>query len=187
MQFDIFNAIRDQSLRHGVLFYYTGFLSNNVIAAMGDTLRNALSAQGSQGSTTRKVFSTFIELAQNVLNYAEETTTGPDGNALSRGAVTIGRIDEHYFIICGNDIDDSHAERVRQKIEQIRSMSPDEIKRAYKEQLRKPAGMEDAESKGAGLGLLTIARDASVPIEYCLVHEDDTPEGKVSFYLKAII
>lgn len=187
MQFDIFNAIRDESLQHGVLFYYTGFLSNNVIAAMGDTLRSALDAQGSKGSTTRKVFSTFIELAQNVLNYAEDTKANADGSILSRGAVTIGVVGEHYFIICGNDIDNAHATKVSEKIEAIRTMSPDEIKRAYKQQLRKPSAEHDIESKGAGLGLLTVARDASAPIEYCLVDDHDSPEGKVSFYLKALI
>lgn len=187
MQFDIFNAIRDDSLQNGVLFYYSGFLSNNVIAAMGDTLRNALNAQGSKGSTTRKVFSTFVELAQNVLNYADEIQAGPDGSVLSRGAVTIGVVGEHYFIICGNDIDNEYAHRVKERLEALRAMSPDEIKRAYKQQLRSPSTDPESNSKGAGLGLLTVARDASAPIEYCLVDDHDSPHGKVSFYLKAII
>ena len=41
----------------------------------------------------------------------------------------------------------------------------------------------EATSKGAGLGFLTVARDASEPIEF---HFDDQPDGKTAmFYLKA--
>jgi len=42
-----------------------GYFSHSVIGAMGDTLRHRLEAQGTKGAITRRVFSTFVEMAQN--------------------------------------------------------------------------------------------------------------------------
>ena len=65
-------------------------------------------------------------------------------------------------------------------------MTLEEIKRAYQDTLRaeQPEG-----SKGAGLGFLTVARDASEPLEFEFAgiqtkphHDDD-----MMFYLKATV
>ena len=66
------------------------------------------------------------------------------------------------------------------RLNALQSMSQEEIKAAYKTQLRSE---NEAGSKGAGLGFLTVARDASEPIEF---HFDEQPDGKTAmFYLKA--
>ncbi|MEW6765614.1 MAG: SiaB family protein kinase [Pseudomonadota bacterium] len=186
MQLDVFNAFRDHALRNGVLFYFNGYITHNVIGAMGDTLRHRLEAQGTKGTVTRRVFSSFIEMAQNILNYSPESVTLQDGHHVSPGAVAIGQVDDHFYIICGNYIAHEHVDRVREKLEAVRSMSLDEIKQAYKQQLRNQDHEQDDISKGAGLGFLTLARDASAPIEYSFVEEEEG-SNKLAFYLKAII
>ncbi|MEW6444655.1 MAG: SiaB family protein kinase [Pseudomonadota bacterium] len=186
MQLDVFNAFRDHALRNGVLFYFNGYFSHNVIGAMGDTLRHRLEAQGTKGAVTRRVFSTFIEMAQNILNYGVDAERPEQGGQMSLGAVAIGELGDQFYIICGNHIDQAHVDRVREKLEAIRSMSNDEIKQAYKQQLRSQDHEEDPISKGAGLGFLTVARDSSAPIEYTFIEDQGSPD-KVGFYLKAII
>jgi len=183
---DIFQAFSDETLRKGVLFYYTGYMSQNVIGAMGDTLRHRLEAQGTKGAITRKVFSTFVEMAQNILNYSADADRAHDNRQYSQGGVAIGQIGESFYIICGNHIDRAYQDRVRSKLEAIRAMSPEEIKQACKQQLRNENTDEDELSKGAGLGFLTVARDASQPIEFCFI-EHELPAEKVGFYLKAVI
>ena len=181
---DIFQVFNDETLRKNMLFYYSGYMSQNVVAAMGDTLRHQLEAQGAKGAIARKVFSTFIEMAQNILNYGADADRSEEDKQYSQGGVAIGRIGEGYYIICGNHIDRDYYERVRSKLEAIRAMSPEEIKQAYKQQLR--AENDDALSKGAGLGFLTVARDASEPLEFCFI-EHESPAQKLGFYLKAVI
>ena len=184
---DIFQAFNDVKLRDGVLFYYNGYMSQNVIGAMGDTLRHRLEAQGTKGAITRKVFSTFVEMAQNILNYGADADRAEGRQQYSQGGVAIGQVGERFYIICGNHIDRAHLERVRAKLEAIRAMSPEEIKQAYKQQLRNDEhDDEDELSKGAGLGFLTVARDSSEPIEFCFI-EHELPAEKVGFYLKAVI
>ena len=63
----------------------------------------------------------------------------------------------------------------------ICAMSHEELRTAYKEQLKAPPS---AESKGAGIGLIEIARRASKPIEFDFMSVDDE---HAFFALKATI
>lgn len=64
-------------------------------------------------------------------------------------------------------------------------MSQEEIKQAYRAQLRNEE--QDGVSKGAGLGALTIARDASPPIDYSIVETTEKGGLYAYFYLHAVI
>ncbi|MGV8921130.1 MAG: DUF6272 family protein, partial [Pseudomonas sp.] len=57
------------------------------------------------------------------------------------------------------------------------------IKQAYKVSLR---AQTPVDSKGAGLGFLTMARDASAPLEFAFHPRADDPDTTL-FCLKAII
>jgi len=62
-------------------------------------------------------------------------------------------------------------------------MTMEEIKSAYKKALRDET---PADSKGAGLGFLTMARDASEPLEFEFVKDAHHPDATI-FCIKAII
>lgn len=182
MQIDLFNAFRNAADFNGVLFYYNGALSQNAIATMGDALRQRLESQDTSGPKARKLFSSFIEMVQNALHYS------PDAPGEKLGAVAVGRQDDKFYIVCGNLVEKRHAERIREKIEPLRAMTLDEIKKAYREQLKNNNHAEEnAVSKGAGLGFLTVARDSSEPIEYLLIDMHGHESDLAYFYLKATV
>jgi hypothetical protein len=121
-------------------------------------------------------------MAQKVIHYSADTFSDVDqqDDELRHGAVWIGESEGKFFIVCGNPVAASRAPRMRDRLNALQSMSQEEIKAAYKTQLRSE---NEAGSKGAGLGFLTVARDASEPIEF---HFDEQPDGKTAmFYLKA--
>jgi hypothetical protein len=186
MQFDLFSAFRNTADFNGVLFYYNGALSQNVIATMGDAIKLHLEKEDASGPKARKLFSSFIEMVQNALHYSPDA---PDAHGEKVGAVAVGKQrDNQYYVVCGNLVEQQHVERIRQKIEPLRSMTMDDIKKAYREQLKNELHNEqDSISKGAGLGFLTVARDASEPIEYSLTPVDGHEGELAYFYLKAII
>ena len=68
------------------------------------------------------------------------------------------------------------------KLDQIRNMDKEELRALHKERLR--LGPEEG-SKGAGLGLMEIARRASKPIEFEFIEVDDGEH--VFFALKASV
>lgn len=184
MDLEGFNEFRDAAHKQGILFFYSGYFSQNIIAAMADAVRHRLESQAAKGSTTRRVFSTFIEMAQNVIHYSADHLTDEKAvdHEMRFGTVTLGRQDESYFVVCGNLVPQHAVSRLSEKLDSIRKMSSEEIKAAYKETLRAEG---EASSKGAGLGLMTLARDSTQPIEYSFVNLPE--DGNAFFYLKAII
>ncbi|MBU9820322.1 SiaB family protein kinase [Rahnella sp. BCC 1045] len=166
-----------------VALQYTGFFSQNNITAMGEVIRLYLEQHESSSSTRRKLFSTFIEMVQNILRYSS------DSRALARaddemrfGSVTLGIDNGRYVCESTNLIRPEDIVRLREYLETIRTMSADEIKLTYKASLRAESPVW---SKGANIGLLTLARDASEPLEFTF-HQVEASELS-TFHLKAII
>ncbi|HUW36640.1 MAG TPA: SiaB family protein kinase [Rhodocyclaceae bacterium] len=186
---EIFNSFRTVADESGVLFYYTGSFSQSIVAAIGDTLRQRLEDVSASNGARRKVFSSFIEMAQNILHYSAEAPNDGDARPFKQGALAVGREGEKFFVVCGNPVRAEDVPRLQEKLEPLRRMSLDEIKSAYRAQLRNDERAADAISKGAGLGFLTVARDATEPIEYSIVYaaNPEASAGRVDLYLKAII
>ncbi|HVE11387.1 MAG TPA: SiaB family protein kinase [Paraburkholderia sp.] len=179
------NAFFDLAQRRNVLFYHKGYFSHNIVAAMGEVVRLQLEVAGVSGPTRRKLFSAFVELSQNIVHYSSDAlqSDGQGGGAIREGAVCISTEGERHLMLCVNPIATADVEHLRNKLEPLRSMSVEEIKQAYKVSLRAET---PEESKGAGLGFLTMARDASAPLEFAFYPRADDPETTL-FCLKAII
>jgi hypothetical protein len=208
----------------GVLFYYAGEFTPAVVAAAADSLKQRLVTEDASGPAKRKLFSTFVEMAHNILHYAVPDATGNPADAdaaqaagssqaAPKGAIGVGRdplsagasqdnmppaadagpqaaaAAGAYWIVCSNAVDVSHVPRLTEKLNALRTMSLEEIKQSYRAQLRNAEhSSTDPLSRGAGLGLLTIARDASAPLEYSFASTPADPEGRsVQFHVKARI
>lgn len=186
MQLESFNAFRRAAQQQGVIFYYSGYFSQSIVAAMGDTLKHKLAVTEAKAPIARKVFSTFIEMAQNIMHYSASDVKTEDeaGFQMRHGSVAVGVENKKYFVVCGNRVERGYAEGLKERVEKIRQMSVEEIKQAYRVQLR---GKTEAGSKGAGLGLLTMARDVTEPVQYTFDEGLVEAGNDIYFYLKAII
>lgn len=184
MQNEMYKAFRHFVAEQGVIFYYNGYLSQPIVAAIGEALRGKLEVEDSSGKLSRKVFSTFVEMMQNIIHYADGAEE-IDGSLTPFGNVAVGRGGERYYIVSGNTVANSHVERLKSKLDAIRAMTSDEIKAEYKRKLRSEE--RDDNSKGAGLGFLTVAREASEPIEYFFEPYPGLGEALSFFYLKATV
>ena len=169
--------------RH-IIFYYFGYFSQHIVSAMADAVRLQLEQAETAASTRRKIFSSFVEMAQNITHYSVDSLTpvALRDNQLRQGSVCIGVEDDRYYLLSANPVAADSVDALREKLEPLRTMTLDDIKRAYRETLRteQPEG-----SKGAGLGFLTVARDASAPLEF--EFEPTENADAVMFYVKATI
>lgn len=171
----------DLAQQRNVIFYHMGYFSHTIITAMAEVVKLQLEISGINGPTRRKLFSSFVELSQNIIHYSSDLLQqAPD---LRQGAVCISAEGERHLMLCANPIATHDVERLREKLEPLCHMSLDEIKQAYKVTLRAET---PADSKGAGLGFLTMARDASAPLEFSFHPRADEPETTL-FCLKATI
>lgn len=58
---------------------YSGYVSEDILLAVGDTLRERLEGQARDGTQIRSVFSIFVEIMQNIIRYGREgPQPGPD-------------------------------------------------------------------------------------------------------------
>jgi hypothetical protein len=170
--------------RRHIVFYYFGYFSQNIVSAMAEAVRLHMEQSEPVASTRRKLFSCFVEMAQNITHYSAQALSATElrESQLRKGSVCIGTEGERYYLLCANPVATEDVDALRDKLEPLRTMTLDDIKRAYREMLR--AETPDG-SKGAGLGFLTVARDASGPLEFEFV-PDEQP-GTVMFYVKATI
>jgi len=173
----------DYAHERDVIFYYVGYFSQNIISGMADTVRLHLENSGVAGITRRKLFSTFVEMTQNIIHYSAASLTSPDQrDEIRHGSVCIGKEQDRYFLLCANPVNFADIEKLQSRLESLRSMTLEEIKQAYKATLRTE---NPVDSKGADLGFLTVARDASGPLEFKF--RADEGQKLSTFYLKAII
>lgn len=170
--------------RRDVIFYYVGYFSQSIIAAMADAVKMRVEYVGAASLTRRKLFSSFIEMAQNIIHYSADSYegVGQAEHAMRHGSVCISTKDDRYYLHCANPVQVEVADRLREKLQHLRTLTIDEIKREYKEMLHSET---PEESKGAGLGLLTMARDASEPLEFEFAPVNAA--GNVLFFLRATI
>lgn len=188
MNTDDFAHFRAHAADADVLFFYSGEFSAPVISAAADSLRGRLAEGDAAGPTRRRLFSTFVEMAQNVLHYAADLPSG-DGHAPARrGAIGVGRdAGGRHWIACSNAVDAALVPRLTEKLDAVRSMSLEDIKRCYKAQLHNTEHENtDTVSRGAGLGLLTIARDCA-ELDYSFAPVPGAAQPTVLFHVKALI
>ena len=178
------NDFYKYAARRDVIFYYVGYFSQTIIAAMAEAVKLRVEHAGAVALTRRKLFSSFIEMAQNIVHYSADSydKNGHTEPSIRHGAVFISLTDERYYLHCANPVNAVVAEKLREKLEHLRSLTIDEIKLEYKEMLRSET---PPDSKGAGLGFLTMARDASAPLEF--EFSPPTEDGTSMFYLRATI
>jgi len=181
--------LRSKLHNHGVIFAYSGYVTEPVLSGVGEALKQKLTIDDADTKTLRSVFAIFVEQMQNIIRYSAESVgqelpAPTEEGALMEmryGILTIGREEDDYVVCAGNLVRKEDVGRLKERLERIRNMSKEDLKVLYKEQLR--ADPEQG-SKGAGLGLMEIARRASMPIEFDFA---DIDGDHVFFALKATI
>ena len=174
--------------RQGVIFAYSGYVTEPVLSGVGEALKRKLKIDDADTKTLRSVFAVFVEQMQNIIRYSAEKMapivaeqeTGALGE-IRHGILTIGKEGGEYVVYSGNLIERADVERLRARLTKIRDMSKDELRALHKEQLRSEP---EAGSKGAGLGFMEIARRASKPIEFDFI---DVDAQHAFFSLKATV
>jgi hypothetical protein len=83
---------------------------------------------------------------------------------LESSIVTIGKTAAGFFVTSGNILDKQDFEPLVKKIEFLNSLGSTELKQYYKEVMRSDGS--DINGRGAGLGLIQMARIAKSPLEY---------------------
>ena len=165
---------RNYLRQRGIIFSYSGYMTEPVLTGIGDALKRKLELDGTDLKTARTIFSVFVEQVQNVIRYSaeiQENNLSDKESDLRYGVLTVGYEDGKHIVSCGNMVEQHHVDRLRESLWKIKTSDNEELKKLFKETLR---GETPEGSKGAGVGFIDIARRATRGFEFdfCAVSED---------------
>lgn len=156
------NKIKNIIQEDGIIFLtYGGFLSQSLITGMTEALEKEAEYSNLKLGAANNIFTIFIELTQNMMNYSKSRLSGDKLRA--EGLILVGKEDiKEYFIFSQNIISMDDKERLEVKLKEVSSLDKDGLKRRYRE-LRREG--RDMHHKGAGIGFYEIAK-RSDKLEY---------------------
>jgi len=154
--------------KHNVLIYYKGPFIDVILAEISKDIREKFK---SHPLTSQKIFSIFIELAQNVSHYSEERNVfGTKEKMPGNGTFVITETDDSFMLISGNLIKKDWAPEIKSKSEKINTLSKEEL-RKFKRELRNLPKKEG--HHGANIGLIDMALKSENPLNVEINELDD--------------
>jgi len=178
------SKLRNTMQADQIMFCFSGYMTEDILSGIGSALKMKMAAENADRSTSKSLFSIFVELVQNVIRYSAEyeTLEAPEDIIdLRYGVLTVGCDDGQYFVACGNMIKREDVQRLSESLTHIQTLDKDGLKALYKQTLK---GETPEGSKGAGVGFIEIARRVSNGFDF---EFDDTDDENVFFALKAYI
>ena len=160
-----------------ILISYKGPVTPVIMAEISRDIQDKLA---DNPRASRKVFSVFMELAQNILYYSSEKIQYA-GRIDSVGMLQIMEADEYYIFSCGNTINREHVDQLIDSCNTINSLDKEELRKLKRHQRRQPA---NGISRGAGIGLVQVAILSGNPLE---IHAQDLDEDHSIFTLSVNI
>ena len=178
------HRIHNDMLGDGISFCFTGFMSEDMLLGIGNTLRKKFEIDDLDKTTSMSMFSVFVEMVQNVIRYSAENQSDNNDPAiidLRYGILSIGEKDGRNFVACGNLVKTEDMKRLETKLSGLKEMDSKQLRKLFKDSLK-----EDAPegSKGAGVGFIEIARRAKHGFDFDFEHAGEDREFfTISAYL----
>ncbi|SFE70426.1 hypothetical protein SAMN04488541_1005108 [Thermoflexibacter ruber] len=155
-------AYYKQMQSSSIVMSYKGAASNDLLTSLLSIAQTKLAETESKSAIKKRVFSILVEILQNIYHHYEAV----HGNSLHEDdAITflLVKLDDTYTIITGNYVASKDVMMLKQRIDEVNSLTADELKEKYREQLN--IGVVSPKG-GAGLGIIDIARKSGNRLEY---------------------
>jgi len=160
--------------QHNITVMYSGPVWAGGLDGLSNMLQRRLDLEDLPLESSQSVFSVFVEQMNNMLMYSaeKEPFTRESGEQLevSKGTFILGVKGKTHFVYTGNVVSGSSAAILKERIDHLNNLEGKELRKYYRERLN--AENDNPESKGAGLGLIEIARRASSKIAYDISEHD---------------
>ena len=157
---------------------YSGPIWAGGVEGMAEFIQRRIDVDNLPKATSKSIFSVFVEQMHNMLMYSAEKETfnvEDEVTSVSKGLFVIGRENDSYFIKTGNVVSRLNADILRNRIDHLNSLDKEGLRKYFKE--KRMSDNDNPESKGAGIGLIEVARRAKSKIEYSFV-----PQGNDLLY-----
>jgi len=172
-------AVQKMVDNDGIIFLsYGGYLSQALISGMTEALEKEAEENGINMSASNNMFTIFIELSQNMMNYSKMLNTE---SHRAQGLILVSKdTNFNYHIHSQNIVSLADKEKIEPKLLEIQSLDKDGIKKRYRE-LRKSG--QNTHGKGGGIGFYEIAKKCdSIEYDFTKIQDD-----RYYFHIKTTI
>ena len=174
---DLYNIYLNME-KEDIILSFKGDITKELLSSVYQIVEARIENGTEDPKKKKKFFHVLVECLQNMYNHMETMQELDKGSAENNGSgiFMIGKgEDGGYKIITGNFILNENAGILKERIDKINAMNPQELKAYYLEKL---GSNELSDKGGAGLGIIDIARKSGNKIEYDFQH----PSVKYSFF-----
>jgi len=165
------SKIRNIMAEEGIIFSFSGIISQSIAEFMVETVSRQFEKQGHEKTTIRSMFLIAIEQLQNIMSYSKEKIVSSSNIYISPGILVVG-FDEKkqkYYVSSSNEVNSEDEKKITKKVNLINSMAKDEQRKYLRDKLKTA---EDTHSRGAGVGLIEMAKRSSEKLEYSFENID---------------
>ncbi|NLI24446.1 MAG: hypothetical protein GX419_07065 [Bacteroidales bacterium] len=139
-----------------IIVSYKGSITTEMINNMLEIVESRIGEGTEDARLRKKVYNVLVESLQNLYHHADELPEAIRGEFEGHfGVVVVAREGSGIRITTGNFIKSDKIKKLKDKIDKINSMNPDELKDMYKFILNH---QKFSDKGGGGLGLIDIAR-----------------------------
>jgi len=144
---------------------FKGELTSDLLTSILQIVENKLDRFGESAKVKKRMFNILVECLQNLHHHIESPPVETSDDTPSV-VVMIARNVTGYSVLTGNFVLANNADTLKKRLEEINSMTKDEVKALYKSVL---ADGQMSEKGGGGLGMIDIARKSGEKLEYGFV------------------
>ncbi len=141
---------------------YMGSISFDTMEELLNQLRSTKEFQEMKEPSRKRLYSTFVESIDNIFKYA-----APDspGFIIEEGApmICVEKLGDQFSVTSGNMVLNDEIGDLTFKLDRVNQLDNEALKSLYEDVINQEA---DADDKGAGLGLITMALRTEDEIKY---------------------
>ena len=155
-QFEIIENFKENFIEN-MLIFYRGPFNNKILAGIGLYIKEILKHDP---EISFKIFSIFIELAQNIYYHSAELPATSKAKNSKFGILIMDESENSYEISAGNFIKNESLELIEKQCEKINSLEIEGLRQFKKEQRK----LDRSQHGGANIGLIQVALTSANPI-----------------------
>jgi hypothetical protein len=154
-----------------IVLDFQGAISQEMVVGMAELLKRKFSQKFGHSNLVKRIFSIFVEMAQNIASYSAERVFlhGVDID-VGAGIIMVTEENKIYAVTSGNLVEKVAIPIITEYCDKINRLDREQLKQFYKSQIK---SSRQRLRKKASLGLIDIARKAGYPIIYRATPVDD--------------
>ena len=163
----------EKTNKYDVIFSYNGEITLDIVNETLDNVEVLLLDKGLNKKKIKKAYNAIVESVQNLYHHS---INRPDTEGSKKyGAFLFKVHNEEIEIITGNYLVFNIVQIIKDRMDQINTLSKEEIKALYKKIL---SNEEFSDKGGGGLGMVDIAKRTGSKLQYSFFEFDE----KYSFF-----